>query len=350
MGIVLGIAILLFSQPVQAISSFYGYQNSSESTKLEMAPQVRLEVALRTISDQLALGSSRIFLGDIFECDAPASICHEVQAVDLGAAPEPGMAKVIDLEHLTQLIEADLGERFDIYIEEGPQQIRLTGKSLEVNKQMIIEQLMSEIEPRLQADRRVQIKNLYVQPGIKVYPGDLSWEFNGLDQLIEEVNEVQTHNAHRSKEVELLIKSHHHGVASQFRIKVRLRLAVFAKVFVARSTLPYGDIVRAEKFTEEWQEVKGEPIFDLESALGKRLTRRISRGQYLHKSDVQEPFLVERGQTVDVILMAGGLQLRSQAKALTSGRLGQSVPVQLLGNRKRLTGQVISSSTVKVIQ
>jgi len=332
-----------------AIDNFYGFQSDVASSEMKMAPQVKLDLSLVVRAEEIRLQSSRVFLGDIFGCVAPGSICQELQAIDLGESADPGGVKITSLEALSLIIEEDIGNRFDIQIE-GPSIIRLLSDSMEIQRREVEEELMHVLERGLDHNQKVVIKSLFIRPGIKVFPGELSWRFEDIEPILVDLNQLSWQQNQAVREVNVSLESRNHGVSSEVRFKIRFRLSALLKVPVARTTIPQGDILRSEKFTYEWLELKSEPILDLDSVSGKRLVRRLPRGQYLKKSDVHEPFLVERGQMVDVILMTGSLQLRGQARALASGRLGQSVPVQLTTNRKRMSGQVVSASTVKVME
>ncbi|MFW7377895.1 MAG: flagellar basal body P-ring formation chaperone FlgA [Oligoflexus sp.] len=332
-----------------AIDHHYGFQTAPMQQDLDIAPQVQLDVSLHVKADEILLKSERIFVSDVFHCHAPANVCHEVAAIDLGSAPKPGQSKLASLEDMRNRIVADVGGRYNLEIE-GNESLRLVTAGVEIEKSMIEEELALAMESLLSSDKRIQIKSLFFPPGLKVHPGDLTWRFINLSSMAESIQQSMWSYNQPTREISVDVQSRSQGIVSHSHFKLRFRLEILTQVPVAKTTIPLGEMVKPEKFDYEWLAVKSEPVLNIEQVAGMKLTRRLQRGQYLRKNDVQEPFLVERGQLVDVILMSGSLQLRGQAKALASGSLGQSVPVQLISNRKRLNGQVISASTIKVTE
>ncbi len=57
---------------------------------------------------------------------------------------------------------------------------------------------------------------------------------------------------------------------------------------------------------------------------------------------------MRRGQTVDLMIQRGSVQVRVAARALRDGALGDSITVENLSSRKIVHGTVMAAGTVAV--
>jgi len=96
------------------------------------------------------------------------------------------------------------------------------------------------------------------------------------------------------------------------------------------------------------QRLAGQKYFTrLEDVLGKQLRRSLSTGLLVTEQIIGAPVVVERMQLVTVECRVGTIVVKSPGKALSSGAVGELVEVELEG-RRRLTGSVVDSMTVRV--
>lgn len=87
-----------------------------------------------------------------------------------------------------------------------------------------------------------------------------------------------------------------------------------------------------------------------QALLGKEMTRSLGRGTALQVTDVQEPTLVRRGDTVMIVYRRDSLVLSVVGEALSSGARGEAVRVLNTKTRRNLEGRIIDAGTVEVGQ
>lgn len=77
------------------------------------------------------------------------------------------------------------------------------------------------------------------------------------------------------------------------------------------------------------------------AVVGQRARRFLSAGSTIRMADLETVPLIKRGQLVDVVSVAGGIEVRSVAKAAGTGGLGDTVELRVgEGRGTRLTGIV----------
>ncbi len=89
-------------------------------------------------------------------------------------------------------------------------------------------------------------------------------------------------------------------------------------------------------------------INQLESAVGKELSRSLSAGTNLTQSMVRLPKVVSRGDNITMIVSIGSLEVRSSGKALQDGIVGQRIALQNVKSRRRVEGWVQMDGSVRV--
>jgi flagella basal body P-ring formation protein FlgA len=81
---------------------------------------------------------------------------------------------------------------------------------------------------------------------------------------------------------------------------------------------------------------------------GKRLKRDLSAGTALSPGMFEPEMLIRRGQQVTVIAMVAGIEVRTQAVALSDGSASSRIRVKNLNSAKVVEGMVDSNSVVRV--
>jgi len=89
-------------------------------------------------------------------------------------------------------------------------------------------------------------------------------------------------------------------------------------------------------------------LVDPEALSGVEARRRLIAGRPVRQADVQEPRLVRRGDTVELVYRSSGLELLTAARALEDGSHGSLVTVANLDSGQRLAGVVTGAGRVAV--
>ena len=90
-------------------------------------------------------------------------------------------------------------------------------------------------------------------------------------------------------------------------------------------------------------------VFELDEAIGRRVSRNLQPGSALLHSYFQSAELIRRGDVVRVAANAPGLELRLEAKALEPGRLGQVIRLENPDSRRRFPAEVTGPGTARLL-
>lgn len=123
-------------------------------------------------------------------------------------------------------------------------------------------------------------------------------------------------------------------------------------VLVVRRTLPRGHVLTAADFTTEERDVSRLArgyLADSGSAIGRRLDRRVMAGDVLEPSMLEEELLVQRGQSVTLVVQSDALSVRMAGLALADGTRGERIRVRNLASERVVEGVVRSPEEVEVL-
>ena len=331
----------------ESIEALYGKEMKPASLFLDTAPQVKLPIKLNIKSTRVELNVSRMFLGDIYECDALASICEEISGVDLGDSPAPGKVETMRGEDLHERVIDRIGDAYDI--EFVPEDIvSLRSKVRSFSQQFLQESLEKRLKDlAVKNDFRIEIKSIRPKKSLKIRPGNMNVTFNNFPDKIADFFSVKTQRVKRRLIITADITTDFNGFSESHQVDLVITFEVFANVFVANQVVPVGKIARPSFFDQSWVAINKMPIFDFKKVDGKKLTRRLRAGDYLAVGLYKEPSVIQRGDEVDIIMVNEGMQLKRKGRALNHARLGEDVKIRLDDNRK-LKGIAISKSTVRI--
>ena len=82
------------------------------------------------------------------------------------------------------------------------------------------------------------------------------------------------------------------------------------------------------------------PIRKLRDVVGRIASRNIRKNQTLFESDVQLPFMIQRGEQVTVRVMVGSMVIRTVARANTDAAMGEMVELQNQRSRESFMARV----------
>ncbi len=128
------------------------------------------------------------------------------------------------------------------------------------------------------------------------------------------------------------------------------------RVVVSKVDLPRGTVIlESDVHVELVADLKGreDAATRLEEVVGKEATGSLKAGKPVFVRQVREPILVQRGEVVAVVALAGGIRVETQGKARQDGSQGQLIVVETVpkpGDRrfKRQTFQARVSGNQEV--
>ncbi len=135
------------------------------------------------------------------------------------------------------------------------------------------------------------------------------------------------------------------------RTKITGTVQKMTSIPVLRETLPSGSVIGMNDI--DYIEVKEtdlqqQTILRAEDLVGMSPRRMQYAGKPLRTSDMEMPRIVTRGDTVTMLLQAGGMTLTASGKALENGAKGDFIRVMNTSSNKMIEGLVTASKEVTV--
>lgn len=118
---------------------------------------------------------------------------------------------------------------------------------------------------------------------------------------------------------------------------VRADVRVRVNAVVLRAAISRGDRLTSEHLGQEtlWMEPSGAPpVRAMPDALGAVAKTRLDAGSVLRTDHIEAPLVIRRGDLVSVHALAGGLTVRTHARALADAREGELVELSRARDRK----------------
>jgi flagella basal body P-ring formation protein FlgA len=138
---------------------------------------------------------------------------------------------------------------------------------------------------------------------------------------------------------------------TQWTIYLPLNIESEVSALVLNKPLARTAAVTAQDVSSQVQRVPGlasNAIRSLGELTGQRLKRDLPAGTVLSPSMLQAEMLIKRGQQVTVLAMVGGIEVRTQAVALSDGAASSRIRVKNLNSAKVVEGLVDTNSVVRV--
>jgi flagellar basal body P-ring formation protein FlgA len=117
----------------------------------------------------------------------------------------------------------------------------------------------------------------------------------------------------------------------RFAVWARVRVSAAMPRVIATAPLPAGKPVAKDQVRLETSDdfpLRNDTARSLEEVIGRIPRRAVRAGLPVLRSDLAEAFQVERGDTVEVMVVAGAAQLELDAQAEASGRQGDVIPLR----------------------
>jgi flagella basal body P-ring formation protein FlgA len=138
------------------------------------------------------------------------------------------------------------------------------------------------------------------------------------------------------------------------QIPVYADVAVATPVVVAVRPIERGAVITAAhvdvQTIEYVSNVSGRrvPLESVEKLIGMEAQQAIKTGETVYADQVRAPLLVQRGEEVTVVSQGGGIRVRTMARVVQDGALGELVQVETLDKKDRYDVRVIGARQVAV--
>ena len=134
-----------------------------------------------------------------------------------------------------------------------------------------------------------------------------------------------------------------------WNVYLPLVVKVYGRVAVAARALPAGTLLAAADLQEAEVDIAGgAPVLRAAgTALGRTLARPLAAGQPLRGADLRARQWFAAGETVQVVAVGNGFQIRGEGQALGPGLEGQNARVRVDGGRI-VTGQAVAERLLEI--
>ena len=119
------------------------------------------------------------------------------------------------------------------------------------------------------------------------------------------------------------------------------------RMVVAKQSIAMGTVIRAvdlELKVPEWNAANASPAIDLNDVIGREVSRNYAAGQVIDMRSLRKPLLVRRGDAVTVVARAAGVRVRTTAKALADGSVGDLLFVESTDRKRDKYSAIVTGS------
>ena len=253
------------------------------------------------------------------------------------SSPSPGQTKSICAAEIQRQLEL-AGISSDKYLLALPSEVVIKRKAQEVSAAEITEHVVRDYLSRLPW-KNVALEKLDVADGISLPLGKTEWSFN------------LAANTDLAKPFYLNINIDVEGEIVK-RLFLRTILVIRESVPIVINELKPSQFVKPEDIRWEVQRIASSihvPVPDMRYFEGKKPRLVIGPGKVLTKDLFMPVPMIQRGDSIQLVLENDQMRLSTQAKSLTTGFLGQRIQVMNPDSGKVLSAEVLSPGRARLV-
>lgn len=132
--------------------------------------------------------------------------------------------------------------------------------------------------------------------------------------------------------------------------EVQLQIEAEQKVPVLIERKARGESINETDVEMRWVNVdmnRDNPVQDLQSLKGKTLRRSLTAGQFIDQNDIGASFLIEAGDSVEMIYQQHGLQVLLSCESRQEGAGGDEIQIYCKETRKKYLAVITGSGEVQ---
>ena len=134
-------------------------------------------------------------------------------------------------------------------------------------------------------------------------------------------------------------------------VYVSFKISNKRKLFVLKQSAQKGDAIRSDEIMVKEAYMTGNGTIypaRIEEVVGKVLKRDINAGTVITCQVLEDSFVIQRGDTVNIMAENKKLLVQAKGRTLEKGKMGDIIRVKNLTSNKEIVGRVTGSGTVKV--
>jgi flagella basal body P-ring formation protein FlgA len=290
-----------------------------------------------SLKERAAVQSDTIFIKDVADLSGPDSHAIEtLSRISLGPSPEFGSIKTLSRHQIDDFIKAAAGPVSDEKISgSAAVQIRMKGKPI----------LPGDIAALLKTyilknyswqESEIEIRSIGNLNGMELPPDNAELRLSpatavmGRRSIMVPIDILQAGKTLRS-------------------FWITAEIVIHTNAWVAAKKITLGQIVESGDFVKKSiavDDLRATYVGALDDVVGKIARRSFSPDDLIFREAFTDPFLIKKGETVQIRLERNGITLTSRARAEQDGRLGQVIHVRNLDFSNVLKAQVTGRSQV----
>jgi flagellar basal body P-ring formation protein FlgA len=289
------------------------------------------------LKEEVSIRSAAILLKDVADVNGPdRDVVEKLSKMNLGASPEFGSVKTLSRHQIDETIQAAIGALLDVkYSGSAAVQVRMKGRPVAPSEigSLLKSYIMKTTSWK---DSEIEIRSIANLNGVELPPEGA------------ELRLSQTAAVMGRRNLTALLEIVQAGKTLRC-FWIAAEIIVHADAWAAAKKIMPDQIVESGDFVKQStsiEDLRTTYVRTLDEVVGKIARRSFSPGDLIVREAFTEPFLIKRGETVQLRLQRDGVILTSQARAEENGRLGQMIRVRNLDYSTVLKAQVTGRAQV----
>jgi flagella basal body P-ring formation protein FlgA len=304
--------------------------------------------AMIVLKDSVEVSTAVVLLGQVAEIhDADAELVQRLAGVMLFPTPAAGRSKAVDFETIRGRL-ASQGFNLTELEFSGSSLLTVSGArfgdgsipaasaaATELSQKRADDMVTSGVRAYLK-EKAASLGNIQVE--LKLTPKQVSLLTAAASARVEISGGNEPWTGHQSFRAGFYDRPGH-----LVALLIDCRVTPLPQVLVASANLPKGHVVSAEDVSWKQQPAvkpAGAFLDREELVVGQETKRNLRAGEPIASVDIRGVPLVRRGDIVTVIARGHGIVVRTDAKALADGSLGQPIKLVSLDGRRELNAYV----------
>ncbi len=292
------------------------------------------------IAEEATVTGDVVTLGQIasFHPDLDPRV-ESLKEVEVSAAPAPGNSHRLNSRFLQYKVGSVIKDQGEVITLEAPGSLVIHRTAQTVTSSRMEDIFRDHIlKAAPWSEDEMTMESIRVPGDLDLPEGALHWDIreNGNTDYLGNISATLTFNVDGR-----MIR----------RVPLSCRILITREVVRAARNIQRGTVILTEDLEmiqETTMRRQGDALVQKEEAVGKQTSRSIRAGTTLTAAMVQEPPVVERGNTVIILAENDFLKITTRGEALENGRMGESVRVKNLQSGKEFSSIVTGPGWVAV--
>ncbi len=125
-------------------------------------------------------------------------------------------------------------------------------------------------------------------------------------------------------------------------------MVLVAKRPLRRDEILVADILELAPLPQSSGEDQSKYFSDIQQLIGQQLKRSVSTGLPISSDIVGAPVVITRNEMIEVESVSGGVSVRTMARSLASGAVGDLIDIEVIPSKQRMLATVVEPLKVRV--